>query len=390
MFRSISRRTSHGQGDGFCRILFNVIADEDNYNAQSLNAREIALRLDPAKFQSTMFFSTKPDPRLMRRGIRLVKLPSRQKTWVIFRELLGAHDFVVYIDFSPASYLYLHLPRWTRRSTKTVFCIEGSRGNMDGASKTLRRHANYVSRHAQIIVAISDFLAWDLDDARGLKSNFIIPVGVDTKLFSPPPIRGRATTTVLFVGHLIERKGPQLVLETARSFPEIRFRIVGLARDEFGRNLKRLSHPTMPANVSIEQPVPQEQLAKIMQQSDIFLLPSRIEGVPKVTLEAAATGLPCVVFDDYQTPSIVDGVTGFQVKTLDQMIDRLRILISDPSLREAMGAAAVKHAKLFDWDDIGRLWSDLFLRVQKTSDVSPPRNIRANASLPSKDCDSLK
>ena len=37
------------------KILFNVFADGDNVNAQSLNAREIALRLSPGRYQSTFF-----------------------------------------------------------------------------------------------------------------------------------------------------------------------------------------------------------------------------------------------------------------------------------------------------------------------------------------------
>ena len=348
--------------NGICRILFNVIADEDNYNAQSLNAREIALRLDPNQFQSTLFFSAKADPRLLRPGIRLVKLPHRAKTLKILREMLYGHDFIVYIDLSPASYVYLHLPRWLRGKKRSILCVEGSRGNMDGASATLLRYAKYVRSHADIIVAISEFLAWDMNDAYGLEANFIIPVGVDTKLFSPPRSRDAARTTVLFVGHLIERKGPQMVLEAARAFPDARFRIIGYARDDFGRKFK--SNPEKPDNVSIEEPVPQAQLAKIMQQSDILILPSRIEGVPKVTLEAAATGLPCVVFDDYQTPSVVDGSTGFQVKTFEELVDRLGMLISDRSLRRTMSVSAVEHAKRFEWDGISKRWADVFQCVE--------------------------
>ncbi len=375
MFRPKLKRSARGGSEGrVCRILFNVIADDDNYNAQSLNAREISLRLDPAKFQSSLFFTTKPDPRLLKPGIRMVKLPPHRKTLKILREMLRAHDFIVYIDLSPASYLYLHLPRFLRRSTQSVLCIEGSRGNMDGASETLRRYANYVRKHADIIVAISEFLAWDLNDAHGLKPNCIIPVGVDTKLFSPLAAQDHATTTILFVGHLIERKGPQLVLEAARSFPEVRFRIIGYARDDFGRNLKRLSHPAKPANVSIEAHVAQVQLAAIMQQSDILLLPSRIEGVPKVTLEAAASGLPSVIFDDYQTPSVVDGVTGFQVKTFTEMVDRLRLLISDRALRLSMSAAAIEHAKRFEWDGIASLWAALFRGVDDLDSITPQRD----------------
>jgi glycosyltransferase involved in cell wall biosynthesis len=353
-----------------CRVLFNVSADEDNYNAQSLNAREIALRLDPARFSSTLFFERTPDPRLARPGIRLRKLPARRKTPGILREMLRPHDFIVYIDLSPASYVYLHLPRFLRRTTRTVLPIEGSRGNLDDLSPTVRRYAEYVGRHADVRVPISQFLAQEMHDAFGLTAEYVIPVGVDTRLFTPPMERNHAVATVLFVGHLIERKGPQLVLQAARRFPDTRFRIIGQARDDFGRKLKKQQRESGIGNVSIEDPMPQAQLARILQQCDILLLPSRVEGVPKITLEAAAAGLPSVVFDDYQTPSVVNGKTGFQVKTFEEMLDRLQALIADASLRQRMSAAAVGHAKAFDWDSVGQRWSQLFLgTLNKAAEV---------------------
>src|SRR6267143_862641 len=167
------------------RILFNVCADAENYNAQSLNAREIALRLDAALFESTLFFECSPDTRLLRAGIRTVKLPERRKTIRILREMMGRYDFIVYIDLSPASYIYLHL----RRSTQSVLCIEGTRGNLDGVSATVRKYADYAVRHADLTTAVSEFVAQDACDLFGIRPAMIMPVGVDTRVFSPPPAR---------------------------------------------------------------------------------------------------------------------------------------------------------------------------------------------------------
>src|ERR1039458_8308150 len=103
-------------GNRKIRVLFNVCADAENDNAQSLNAREIALRLDPERFHSTLFFERTLDPRLARTGIRLVKLPERRRTLRLLREMLGDYDAILYMDLSPASYASLHVPRLGRRS----------------------------------------------------------------------------------------------------------------------------------------------------------------------------------------------------------------------------------------------------------------------------------
>jgi len=160
------------------RILFNVCADADNYNAQSLNAKGDCAPARCAHFESTLFFERSPDTRLLRAGIRTVKLPGRRKTIRILREMMGRYDFIVYIDLSPASYIYLHLPRLLRRGTKSVLCMEGPRGNLDGVSAAVRKYADYAIRHADLRTAVSAFVAQDASDLYGIKPAMIMPVGV--------------------------------------------------------------------------------------------------------------------------------------------------------------------------------------------------------------------
>jgi glycosyltransferase involved in cell wall biosynthesis len=183
------------------------------------------------------------------------------------------------------------------------------------------------------------------------------------RLFSPPPARTNESPTVLFAGTLVERKGPQYVLDAAAQFPEAKFRLVGAGRDGFEEVLQRRITAEGLKNVRLEGPKSQAQLVEIMRTSDIFLLPSRLEGMPKVTLEASATGLPCIVFCDYETPSVVDGVTGYQVATVDDMMGALRRLITDRPLRERMSVAARKHMENCDWDVVSRQWQSAYLEI---------------------------
>ena len=77
------------------RILFLPAVDAGNTNAQSLNVREIALRLDPERFQSTLYYEHEPDPRLRGwPGISLRRLPSQRKTFQIVREMLAGYDII--------------------------------------------------------------------------------------------------------------------------------------------------------------------------------------------------------------------------------------------------------------------------------------------------------
>jgi glycosyltransferase involved in cell wall biosynthesis len=344
------------------RVLFLPGVDADNTNAQSLNVREIALRLDPERLQSTLWYGREPDPRLRNRdGIRLLQLPARGKTLRILRELLAGYDIIAYMDYSPASYLFLRLPRAVRRRTKTVLHAESTQ--MVSPSRALRFLYQGVVSRCDVYTGITEFVARDIYSSARRQASYVLPVGVDTSLFTPPSQRRKSIPTVLFAGTLVERKGPQFVIDAAALYRDVNFRLVGAGRQGFETVLQEKITQLGLNNVVLEGPKTQSQLLEIMRASDIFILPSRLEGIPKVTLEAAATGLPCIVFHDYETPSVVDAVTGFQVATPGEMMQRLGLLISDLPLREQMGLAARKHVLQFDWDRVSRLWQNAYLEI---------------------------
>jgi glycosyltransferase involved in cell wall biosynthesis len=348
---------------GKLRVLFMPGVDLDNTNAQSLNVREIVLRLDPEKFQCTLWYEREPEPRLQNRpGVRLLRLPSRGKTLRILREMLAGYDMVAYMDYSPASYMFLRVPRPVRRA-KAVMHLEAPTSQLTNPSPQLRRLYEGIRSRCDVYTGITEFVADEFYSVTKNRVSYILPVGVDTSLFSPPAARTNADPVVLFAGTLIERKGPQYVLDAAARFPQATFRLVGAGREGFEEVLQQKITQSNLKNVILEGSSTQSRMLEIMRQSDIFLLPSRLEGIPKVTLEAAATGLPCVVFRDYQTPSVIDGVTGFQVATPEEMMVALAKLIADRSRRQQMGDAARKHMASFDWDLVSRQWQKAYLEI---------------------------
>ena len=350
------------------RILFLANVDADNTNAQSLNVREIVLRLDRERFESTLWYERQPDPRLVKTsGVRLLQMPSRRRTLVVLREMLAGYDLITYLDTSPASYMFLHLPRLLRRGTKTVYHEEAPYAQGIDAPWLARFLQDGVVPHSDACTAITEFCAQDLRDSIHRAPTHILPVGVNTSLFTPPAARSNHVPVVLFAGTMIERKGPQHVIEAAARFPNATFRLVGAFRGAFVRTLEERVRQLKLQNVIFDGPRSQPEMIEIMRQSDVLLLPSRLEGIPKVTLEAAATGLPCVVFRDYQTPSVVHNVTGFQVATLDEMLDAVGKLISDRFLRERMGSAARAHVAQFDWDLVAAKWQTAYLEIAARS-----------------------
>ena len=79
----------------------------------------------------------------------------------------------------------------------------------------------------------------------------------------------------------------------------------------------------------------------LFSAADIFVLPTYFEAFPGVILEAMQFSLPVISTFEGGIPEMVDdGITGFLVKkqNVQQLADKLELLIKDADLRRTMGA----------------------------------------------------
>ncbi len=86
-----------------------------------------------------------------------------------------------------------------------------------------------------------------------------------------------------------------------------------------------------------------EDVAEILKQSHIAVLPSYREGMPRSLLEAAAIGRPMVAFDAVGCRDLIrDGENGFLVPFKDAvaLADAMQKLVDDGDLRRRMGHQA--------------------------------------------------
>lgn len=176
----------------------------------------------------------------------------------------------------------------------------------------------------------------------------VVPLGVDAECFTPfprPVVReGPAPPTLLFVGRLRYYKGLHTLLHALTRLADARLIVVGEGPMRAGwQDLAvRLG---LVQRVTFLGDVPDDRLAGIYRQADLFVLPAnaRAEAFGTVLLEAMATGLPCVTTEVGTGTSWVvqDGVTGRVVPPEDPpaLAEAIGALLADPQCREAMGRA---------------------------------------------------
>lgn len=192
----------------------------------------------------------------------------------------------------------------------------------------------------------------------------IVPNGVDIEKFMPltdASLKKQSGTKnevdVLFVGSLIPRKGLMLLIEAAKKIlkqlPNVRFIIAGDGpmKNQLTDSLKKNS---ISKHFSFLGNIKDDELPKLYNNADIFVLPSTQEGQGIVLLEAQACGLPVVSFDSGGAKeAVLNRETGVLVESRDinALTDALTELILNRDLRRKMGVNGRKFvSENFTWN----------------------------------------
>jgi glycosyltransferase involved in cell wall biosynthesis len=106
-----------------------------------------------------------------------------------------------------------------------------------------------------------------------------------------------------------------------------------------------------------------DDTAALLSASDVFVLASRVEGLPIALLEAMAMRLPVVATAVGGTPTAVtDGVEGRLVRAgrPDELAAAIGDVASDAERRRSMGAAAARRVREFDIERAARQLESLY------------------------------
>lgn len=164
----------------------------------------------------------------------------------------------------------------------------------------------------------------------------LIPNGVETKLFKPSKKKfNKKNIRIISVGRLEVQKNYFSLIEAVGSSKYRNFITLTLMGDGSQKlQIEKLARK-FKVKLKIINFVPHQLLPDFFAKSDIFILPSIIEGHPKVLLEAMAAGLPSVASNISGNVAIVkNGQTGLLCTTEPRDIrKKLDFLIENSELR---------------------------------------------------------
>ena len=157
------------------------------------------------------------------------------------------------------------------------------------------------------------------------------------------------THIIFAAGRLAYQKGFDLLIEVARMAKDKRYNWVFLVAGS-GRLEKELLG--LCRQKGVEDTVKfigfQSNVMPFIKTSDIFLLPSRSEGMPNVLREAMALGKACVATAVDGVPELIENnVSGLLVEkdNTDQMFEGILKLLKNPGLKESLGNNALERIR---------------------------------------------
>ena len=177
-----------------------------------------------------------------------------------------------------------------------------------------------------------------------------IPNGVDLSRFVASPRTEEAreelgiplgVPLLTFTGKIVPRKNLEDLFALLRTERELHLLLVGATSEPYyGDRYYRwlcAEFPDVLPRVHAVGEVPMERIPRYLEATDVFVFPSRLEGMPNSVLEAMAAALPVVASDLPAHRQVLTPETGFLYRTSGELREAVLRLLADEPFRRAMG-----------------------------------------------------
>ena len=268
---------------------------------------------------------------------------------IIFFKVMKFKPDLVYFTLSPKGFafyrdtIYVSILKLSHQ--KIVFHLHAQGIRMESERSWLKRKlAKFVFKNTHVICLAKNLI----EDIKPIYSAvpFIVPCGIPIHPKSnQTKSRTNEVVQILYLSNYIKNKGILKLIDALKILSEQKFffkaRLVGAPTDLSIDTVENYIRERGLQNcVQVVGPKYNEEKYNELMSADIFVLPSFNEAFPLVNLEAMQFSLPVLSTNvGGVSEAVINEETGFVVESrnVQQLADKLILLIKDKNLREQMG-----------------------------------------------------
>ncbi|MBS3112465.1 glycosyltransferase family 4 protein [Candidatus Woesearchaeota archaeon] len=157
---------------------------------------------------------------------------------------------------------------------------------------------------------------------------------------------------VLYVGKNMERKGVWYLVNAmpyvVNKFPDAKFIFIGKSNLFFKAKVKKfILSKCLRKNVQFYDYIHPDKISEIYRKANVFCIPSVMEALGQVQLEAMAAQTPVIGSDVGGIPETITPKTGILVKpkSSKEIAEAIVYLFSNPKIARRMGKTGLRHVQ---------------------------------------------
>jgi glycosyltransferase involved in cell wall biosynthesis len=179
----------------------------------------------------------------------------------------------------------------------------------------------------------------------------VVPYGVDLSCYAARTVSPalHKPFTVMFLGSLVQRKGLSYLLDAIRLLKSKHIRVALRGRGNVDSDL--LQHYS-DLDVDLQLNLPTKDIIQSLYSTDLFILPSLVEGFAHVILQAMGCGVPVITTANTCGPDIInEGQEGFivPIRNAEAIAAKIQWGIDNREELAFMGQTASLTAREFTW-----------------------------------------
>lgn len=298
-------------------------------------------------------------------NIRLIHLGQKNlKNVRVFKEFLGLkkqeYDYILCCSVSISTLVFV--TKILSGSSAKIYAWEHSQ--YEHSSASIKRLRRIIYPYLDRVITLSQHDGNIF--GQYLKNVSVIP---NFKPFTSNKISDHKNQTLISVGRLGYEKGFDMLIDAYNlihdQIGEWKLEIYGEGK-EYDTLSAKIKSYALEDKVFLKPFTP--NIMEKYLDSSIFICSSRSESFSMVIIEAMECGLPCVSFNCKIGPKeiISEGLDGFLVDTfnIQNLANKIKLLIDDTELRIKMGMNAKKKSKRYNAEDIMYNWEKV-LKLEK-------------------------